>query len=88
MDIVSTTGGDIQIYDGTNNATRSFAELEITGDNHLKIVIDGTSVKYFVDSVEVSSKQFNLNIGTARVGFRTLSTGSSIKYKNFCIYPI
>ena len=81
--------GDIQIYDNSHNCNRTFTHLGITGNNHLKIVVGGDTVKYYVDGVEKPSLQYNYSIGTCRVSIRTDSTrGGTIKYKNFMIYPI
>ena len=87
IDIVSfdSTNLDFQLYDNTNNAIRSANALGITGNNHLKIVNDGTSVKYYVDGVEKTSLQFNYSMGTCRVGLRATGT---VTFKNFMIYPI
>ena len=87
IDIVSfdSTNLDFQLYDNTNNAIRSANALGITGNNHLKIVNDGTSVKYYVDGVEKPSLQYNYAMGTCRVGLRATGT---VTFKNFMIYPI
>ena len=87
IDIVSFNSSnlDFQLYDNTNNATRSASALGITGGNHLKIVNDGTSVKYYVDGIEKPSLQYNYAMGTCRVGLRATGT---VTFKNFMIYPI
>ena len=88
MLIISQSNCDLQIYDGTGNATRTFAELGITGNNKVKIVNTGSAVKYFVDGVEKTASQVNVSLGASRVGFRTSNNGGNVKYKDFCIYPI
>ena len=80
-----STNLDFQIYDNTNNATRSANALGITENSKLKIVNDGTSVKYYVDGVEKTSLQFNYSMETCRVGLRATGT---VTFKNFMIYPI
>lgn len=87
MQIVSfdSTNLDFQIYDNTNNAARSASALGITENSKLKIVNDGTSVKYYVDDVEKPLLQYNYAMGTCRVGLRATGT---VTFKNFMIYPI
>ena len=89
FDLINFTTGDFQIFDQTNNCTRTFAELGCTSNNHIKIVNHGTIVKYYVDGVEKTSKQFNYAMGICRMGFRnTSSSQETIKFKNFVIYPV
>lgn len=89
FDVVAVTGiGDVQLHDGTNNATRSFNTLSATSNNHVKIINDGSSVKYFVDGVEKTTLQYNYSMGTCRVGFRTQASGDTMTIKNFMIYPV
>lgn len=89
FDVVAVAGGcDVQLHDGTNNASRSFTTLSATSNNHVKILNDGSSVKYFVDGVEKTSLQYNYSMGTCRVGFRTQLSGDTMTIKNFMIYPV
>lgn len=82
---VTSTDADIQLYDNTNNVTRSFNVLGITGNNHVKIVVESDKIRYFVDDVEKTAQQYNLTMGTFRVGLRATGT---VTFKNFMIYPI
>lgn len=82
---VNSSNADIQVYDNTNNATRSFNVLGITGNNQIKILVESDKIRYFVDDVEKTSSQITVTIGTFRVGLRGTGT---ITFKNFMIYPI
>ena len=85
LDMVSVTSSDLdfQLYDGTTNATRSANILGITGNNHLRIVNDGSTIKYFVDGVEKTAQQYTYSMGTCRVGIRATGT---VTFRNFMIY--
>ena len=82
---LNSTDADIQVYDNTNNATRSFNVLGITGGNHVKIVVESDRIRFFVDDVEKTASQITVTMGTFRVGLRGTGT---ITFKNFMIYPI
>ena len=82
---VTSTNADIQIYDNTNNCTRSFNVLGITGNNQVKILVESDKIRYFVDGVEKTPQQWNVSVDTFRVGLRGTGT---ITFKNFMIYPI
>lgn len=76
---------DIQLYDNTYNAVRSYINLGLTGTlDRVRVVNDGTSVKYFVNDVEKTQQEFNYSMGTCRVGLRT--NNGSVKFKDFMIY--
>lgn len=82
---LDSSDGGTQIYDNTNNCARTFAQLGVTGNNHVKILVESDKIRYFVDGVEKTSLQWNLSIGTFRVGLRGTGT---ITFKDFMIYPI
>ena len=82
---VTSTNADIQIYDNTNNCTRSFNVLGITGGNQVKILVESDKIRYFVDGVEKTPQQWNVSVDTFRIGLRGTGT---ITFKNFMIYPI
>ena len=82
---LNSTDAGIQIYDNTNNCARTFAQLGITGNNHVKILVESDKIRYFVDGVEKTLQQWNVSVGTFRVGLRGTGT---ITFKNFMIYPI
>ena len=82
---VSSSDADIQLYDETYNATRSFNVLGITGACHVKIENTGTSINYYINDVEKTAQQYNYSMGTCRVGLRGTGT---ITFKNFMIYQI
>ena len=76
---------DIQLYDNTYNAVRSYTNLGLTGTlDKIRIVNDGTSIKYFVNGTEKTDQEFNYSMGTCRVGLRT--NNGSLKFKDFMIY--
>lgn len=82
---LNSSDGGIQIYDGNNNCSRTFTQLEINGNNHIKIVVESDRIRYYVDGVEKTNYGYDLTIGTFRVGLR--GTGM-ITFKDFMIYPI
>ena len=86
-DIVSISGtGYIYVYDGVNaNGLLPWAGLGLTGNNHLKAIISSNKIEWYVDNVlkYTSSGTFN----KCGVAFRC-NQNSSIKYKEFKIYPI
>lgn len=82
---LNCSDGGIQIYDNTNNCSRAFSQLGITGNNHIKILVESDKIRYFVDNVEKTSYQYDLSIGTFRVGLRGTGT---ITFKDFMIYSI
>ena len=82
---ITSTNADIQIYDNTNNCTRSFNVLGITGNNQVKILVESDKIRYFVDGVEKTPQQWNVSVDTFRVGLRGTGT---ITFKDFMIYPI
>lgn len=87
FDLVSHTNGEIQLYDGTTNCTRSLSELGVTSNKKVKVVNDGSTVKYYVDDVEVTAKRYTASLGNCRVGFRVNSNAlGNITFKNFKIY--
>ena len=82
---VDSTDAGVQIYDETNNCSRTLAQLGVTGNNHVKIIVESNKIRYVIDDVEKTSQQFDISIGTFRVGFRGTGT---LTFKNFMIYPI
>ena len=82
---LDSSNADIQVYDNTNNSTRSFNVLGITGNNQVKILVESDKIRYFVDDVEKTASQITVTMGTFRVGLRGTGT---ITFKNFMIYPI
>ena len=85
LDVVNcATQADLQVYDQTYNAVRSMTNLGITTNNHLKIVVDTDSIKYYVDGVEKTTQQYDYTMGTSKVSLR--SNSGSITYRNFKIY--
>lgn len=89
--IVSTNGqaNNMQIYDLVNNSngTLFFSGLNITGNNTLKVVCNGSTIKVYVDGVEKPNAQVTATFDKCRCGL-VLGTGGTIKYKDFKIYPI
>jgi len=84
----SSSNGIVYLYSQTCNATKSFADLGITGECHVKVTIEDNYIKYYVDDEEVVSHRVS-NTATSpfRVGFR-LGASESIKFKNFAIYSL
>ena len=82
---ISSENADFQIYDNTNNCTRSFRNLGITNNDHVKILVESEKIRYFVNDIEKTNSAFDIAIGTFRCGFR--ATGS-LTFKNFVIYPV
>ena len=82
---LNSTDADIQVYDNTNNATRSFNVLGITGGNQVKILVESDRIRFFVDDVEKTASQITVTMDTFRVGLRGTGT---ITFKNFMIYPV
>lgn len=88
FDVDSVTGGSsilLHIYDNSNADTvRTFNQIPISSNNHVKIVYDGTDYVISVDDVEKYSLQYTTT-NKFRIGFR-LGNGTSMTFNNFMIY--
>ena len=87
FDIVSfeATYTGIQITEtGETGVIKNFSQLGITGACHLKVVVNGTQILYYVDDEAPVTQDYTVT--KARVSL-TLNNGT-LTYKNFMIYPI
>ena len=72
---------------GTDDIYQTFTQLGLTNGGHLKIVYDGTYVKYYVNNSTTASYTSS-NVTLTRYGVTFLVPASgSFKYKDFKIYP-
>ena len=81
----TSTDVDFQIYDNTNNVTKSFSALSVSNGSHIKILVESNQIRYFVDGTEKTGAKWTGSIGTFRCGIRATGT---ITFKNFMVYPI
>lgn len=76
--------GEIQLRiiskDNQINATKSFNELQIKKDSHVKIVIDESTVTYYIDNY---AYYHNYSLKNVQIGFRLIN--ATLFYKNFKI---
>ena len=85
FDIISfTTGGGVRIYDKTNNHAPSFPNI-VSENNHVKVEVTGNKVIYYCDG-QTSEANYTPN-AKVQIGFR-INNSTSLKFKNFYIYPI
>ena len=69
----------------SDNIYQTFTQLGLTNGGHLKIVYDGTYVKYYVDNTLTYTSS---SVTLTRYGVTFLvPTSGSFKYKDFKIYP-
>ena len=72
---------------GTDDIYQTFTQLGLTNGGHLKIVYDGTYVKYYVNNSTTASYTSS-SVTLTRYGVTFLvPTSGSFKYKDFKIYP-
>ncbi|MBQ6220292.1 MAG: hypothetical protein IJJ47_11215 [Methanosphaera sp.] len=89
FDIVSSSSSSsvLAISVTEKNGTpkiKQFSALNISSNNHIKVIVDGTNVIYQVDNGTPVSEAYSTTY--VRVAF--LLNNASFKYKNFVIYPI
>ena len=85
FEVTEITGSWVlQTYDGSVNQNPYINSI-----GRYKIVYDGETVKYYKDDATSPFSQKSGFTGlTAMVGFQCWSSGQTLKYKNFKIYPI
>ena len=86
FELISTTGGLVQIHDGVTDASRSFSSLYVS-EGVILIKFLQNRIEYYVNDVLTKTDNYSLN--TSRIGFRLGGTvGNEVTFKNFKIYPI
>ena len=85
FEVTEITGSWVlQTYDGSVNQNPYINSI-----GRYKIVYDGETVKYYKDDATSPFSQKSGFTGlTAMVGFQCWSSGQTLKYKNFKVYPI
>ena len=88
FDIVSTNGDvGLIVWASGQNANKSFASFNLTSNNHIRIEVHETQVRYFCDGVELTPLSITTTL-PLRLGFTLYNSSSVIKFKNVKIYPI
>lgn len=72
---------------GVGSVGRSLAQLGITGATHLKIVYDGSTVKYYKDGSSTETYSRNMTTTPTYISIG-VSSGYHITIKDVEIYPI
>lgn len=86
FDVVSDKGASIQIFDKNNSTSRTFKQLGITSNSHVKIVNNGTAVGYYINGVNNPVFTYNdHSFDKSAIRF-VIPPQSSLIYKNFTIY--
>ena len=90
MDVISYNDVTIRIRESATSQTLfAFDSRGVTSNSHLKIVYNGdNTLTYTIDNnapVTINTIEFSSNIA---IGIRLNSADSSLKFKNFKVYPI
>ena len=88
--VVETTGNCyLNIGDGvSSDRNRTMSQLGITGDNHMLVEVRSNSIRYYKDGTELTNWAFtNITQLISRVGL-FVQQNSSVKFKDFKIYPV
>lgn len=85
FDIVSDNGSAILITDNENCTTKSFEQLGVSNNSHIKIVNDGSTVKYYTNGMSEPVYTYDgAPIKTSAIRF-VMPPKASLTYKNFSI---
>ena len=87
FDLISYNNNESAIrVQGTTSHQIYFGEVNCPQNCHFKLIVDGTKIKYQIDNGVIVD--FVTTTNTAfYVGFR-FTTVSTMKYRNFVVYPI
>lgn len=89
FDVVEYSGTVTIINDSTNNDSirKSLGALSVSSNSHVKVTYDGDVFKYYVDDTHRTTQDITITVESTHCGFR-IDPSSSLKYKNFKVYPI
>ena len=90
VDIVSSDNSiTFQVGNNTvGTASRTMTQLGLTSGGHLKVVYDGTTVKYYVNNNSTATYTANISFGNDNFYVRFyLPQGTNFKYREFQLYP-
>ena len=86
---LASATNDYIILTGTSDRVKTFSELGITGNCHVKITVVGTDVTIKVDNgTPITTSTNRDSNGKVKFRFQIADGGSDIGYSNFVIYSI
>ena len=79
------SSGDIQVYDGTNNAYRSFANMNLSSNelHHIQILALTDKVEFYADGELKYTAEYSM--GNSRTALRLATNGDYIRFRNFTV---
>lgn len=87
FDLISCDNSSgILITDGVNGISKTFEQLGVTSNSHIKIVNEGSTVNYYVNGVNDPVYTYNeKSVNQSAIRF-VIPQDASLSYKNFTIY--
>lgn len=79
------SNGDIQVYDGTSNAYRSFANMGLSYNerHHIRVLALDDKVEFYADGE--LKYTFDYTMSTSRTALRLGANGNYIRFRNFTV---
>ena len=86
FDLIAYNNSSIQIIDNDDVfTTKTFEQLGVNSSSHIKLVNDGTTVKYYINGLSSPVHTSNITLNQSAVRFVVHPNGN-LTYKNFNMY--
>lgn len=86
FDLISDNNSSIQIVEDEDKfTTRTFEQLGVSSNSHVKLVNDGSTVKYYINGLSSPVYTSNITLNQTAVRF-VIPPNGNLTYKNFTIY--
>ena len=81
----NNSSGDIQVYDGTRNAYRSFNNMGLSSNelHHIQVLALTDKVEFYADGELKYTAEYTM--GNSRTALRLAANGNYIRFRNFTV---